>query len=78
MTEETQNSWDRYILVLFAGAFAYFGYLKWLHPLRGIPGPFLAKTSPLWKLRGAMKGTLHVDITECTQEVRQNISHRSK
>ena len=65
MVGEAQIRSTYYILVLLAAAFAYFGFLKWMHPLRDIPGPILAKMSPFWKLRGAMKGTLHVDITEC-------------
>jgi len=55
---------SHYILVIFAAVLLRLVYLRYLSPYRDIPGPFLATISPLWKLRGALNGTLHTDITE--------------
>ena len=54
---------EHYILLSLAVSFAYFFYLRYLSPYRDIPGPFLATISPLWRLRGALNGSLHKDIT---------------
>jgi hypothetical protein len=54
----------QHYLVLFAGIIvARLVYLRYLSPYRDIPGPFLATISPLWRLRGALNGSLHKDIT---------------
>jgi len=52
----------QHYLVLFAGIIvARLVYLRYLSPYRDIPGPFLATISPLWRLRGALNGSLHKD-----------------
>jgi hypothetical protein len=38
-------------------------YCLYLHPYNDIPGPFLAKISPFWKVSGAIRGSLYKDIT---------------
>jgi hypothetical protein len=38
-------------------------YCLYLHPYNDIPGPFLAKISPFWKVRGAIRGSFYKDIT---------------
>lgn len=54
----------QHYLVLFAGIIvARLVYLRYLSPYRDVPGPFLATISPLWRLRGALNGSLHKDIT---------------
>lgn len=55
---------QHYILLSLSVLFGYFFYLRYLSAYRDIPGPFLATVSPLWRLRGALNGTLHTDITE--------------
>jgi hypothetical protein len=55
---------QHYILFIVGIVFARLFYLRYLSPYRDIPGPFLATISPLWRLRGALNGTLHKDITE--------------
>jgi hypothetical protein len=55
---------QHYILFIVGVVFARLFYLRYLSPYRDIPGPFLATISPLWRLRGALNGTLHKDITE--------------
>jgi hypothetical protein len=54
---------QHYILLSLSVVFGYFFYLRYLSPYRDIPGPFLATISPLWRLQGALNGTLHHDIT---------------
>jgi len=54
---------QHYILFILGIIFARLFYLRYLSPYRDIPGPFLATISPLWRLRGALNGTLHTDIT---------------
>lgn len=39
-------------------------YNLFLHPLRNIPGPFLARSSPLWRLAKYFQGTWHDDILD--------------
>lgn len=55
--------WQHYIVVIVGIVAARLIYLRYLHPYGDIPGPFLATISPLWRLRGALNGTLHKDIT---------------
>ena len=55
---------SHYILVILAAVLLRLIYLRYLTPYRDIPGPFLATLSPLWKLGGALNGTLHKDITD--------------
>src|SRR5271170_3807569 len=60
----TKQFFLQHYLVLFVGTIvARLVYLRYLSPYRDIPGPFLATISPLWRLRGALNGTLHKDIT---------------
>ena|SRR5271156_2188132 len=54
-----------YLVVLLGLLFVRLAYLRYLHPYKDIPGPFLATISPFWKLKGALNGTFHKDITEC-------------
>lgn len=54
---------QHYILISLSLLFGYFFYLRYLSPYRDIPGPFLATVSPLWRLQGALNGTLHKDVT---------------
>jgi hypothetical protein len=55
--------WQHYVVVIVGIVAVRFIYLRYLHPYGDIPGPFLATISPLWKVRGALNGTLHKDIT---------------
>src|SRR5271168_3699285 len=62
---EAKQFFLQHYLVLFVGTIVLrLVYLRYLSPYRDIPGPFLATISPLWKLRGALNGTLHKDITD--------------
>lgn len=36
-------------------------YRRYLHPLRGIPGPFLASTTNLWRLAVFLRGRQHLE-----------------
>jgi hypothetical protein len=63
LSEAKQLLLHHYILVIVGVVVARLVYLRYLHPYRDIPGPFLATISPLWRLRGALNGTLHTDIT---------------
>lgn len=56
---------QHYLIVITSLFLARLVYLRYLSPYRDIPGPFLATISPLWRLRGALNGTLNNDITEC-------------
>ena len=61
---EAKQFFLQHYLVLFVGTIvARLVYLRYLSPYRDIPGPFLATISPLWRLRGALNGSLHKDIT---------------
>ena len=61
---EVKEIISQYYIVLIVGIIAArLVYLRYLSPYRDIPGPFLATISPLWRLRGAINGTLHKDIT---------------
>lgn len=42
-------------------------YNIYLHPLRKIPGPFLAKATELWRTRKYVKGQWHQDILDLHQ-----------
>jgi hypothetical protein len=55
--------WQHYLLVIVGIVAARLIYLRYLAPYRDIPGPFLATISPLWRLQGALNGSLHKDIT---------------
>jgi hypothetical protein len=55
--------WQHYIVVIVGIVAARLIYFRYLTPYRDVPGPFLATISPLWRLRGALNGTLHKDIT---------------
>ena len=55
--------WHHYVVVIVGVIVARLVYLRYLSPYGDIPGPFLATISPLWRLRGALNGTLHHDIT---------------
>lgn len=58
-----QFLWQHYAIIL-VGLFVFrLICLRYLSQYRDIPGPFLATISPLWRLRGAINGTLHKDIT---------------
>jgi hypothetical protein len=63
LTDAKQLVWRHYILVVAGVIFVRLFYLRYLHPYRDIPGPFLATISPLWRLTRALNGTLHHDIT---------------
>jgi hypothetical protein len=63
LSEAKEFLLQHYILVIVGVVVARLVYLRYLHPYRDIPGPFLATISPLWRLRGALNGTLHTDIT---------------
>lgn len=39
-------------------------YNLFLHPLRNLPGPFIARCSPLWRLVKYFQGTWHDDILD--------------
>jgi hypothetical protein len=54
-----------YLLVFFGLFLARLAYLRYLHPFKDIPGPFLATISPFWKVKCALNGSFHKDITEC-------------
>jgi hypothetical protein len=60
----THTIWWQYILAVLCLGLARVVYLRFLHPYRDIPGPFLAAVSPLWKVRSALKGSIHRDIME--------------
>lgn len=47
---------------LFAALLSYVVYQVFLGPLRNIPGPFLAKFFPLWRVYRVMLGSWHEDI----------------
>jgi hypothetical protein len=63
LLETKQFLTAHYLLVILSGILLRLVYLRYLTPYRDIPGPFLATISPLWKLRAALNGTLHTDLT---------------
>ncbi|OJJ38166.1 hypothetical protein ASPWEDRAFT_312186 [Aspergillus wentii DTO 134E9] len=53
-------------IVLFLGvSFAYTLYNRFLHPLRQIPGPFLASITPWVQLYHGLKGNRHLWLHAC-------------
>ena len=55
--------WGHILALLSLVLAIYALYLRYLHPYRDVPGPFLATISPFWKVRAALKGTFYKDIT---------------
>jgi hypothetical protein len=55
---------EHYLTIIGLVILVHLVYRRHLSPYRDIPGPFLATISPLWKLRSALNGTLHKDITD--------------
>jgi len=64
---------QHYTIVVIGAMAARLIYLCYLSPYCEIPGPFLATISPFWRLRWALNGTLHKDITAAHKKVRPNL-----
>jgi hypothetical protein len=58
------NSKQTIITVVVSLLFLRVLYNLFLHPLRNLPGPFLARSSPLWRLAKYFQGTWHDDILD--------------
>lgn len=57
---------DPKLLILLVGLYfaAKVAYNYFLHPLRHVPGPSLAKVTELWRTRRYMLGNWHQDILD--------------
>lgn len=49
---------------LFSALLSYVTYQAFFSPLQNIPGPFLAKFCPLWRVYRVMLGNWHEDIVK--------------
>jgi hypothetical protein len=58
------NSKRSIIILIVSLLFLRVLYNLFLHPLRSIPGPFLARSSQLWRLVKYFQGTWHDDVLE--------------
>lgn len=65
------NSKGTIITVVVILLFLRVLYNLFLHPLRNIPGPFLARSSPFWRLAKYFQGTWHDDILDLHNEYGQ-------
>jgi|SRR5271156_5785877 len=62
LVEAKQIIWQNLLLCVSCIILARFLYLRFFHPYSDIPGPLLATISPLWKVRAALNGTIHLDL----------------
>ncbi|KAF2020312.1 cytochrome P450 [Aaosphaeria arxii CBS 175.79] len=66
---EIQWTWNGILRSVFSLTIAYFvlqiSYNLWFHPLRRFPGPFLARSTLLWRFYYSVGGRFHRHVEAC-------------
>jgi hypothetical protein len=62
-------------LTLIGSLTFYVVYQRYFSPLSGIPGPFLASITPLWRLYRVLQGDWHMDIVKLHEKYGMGINN---